>query len=95
MPVLHRLAHQQRERRRIGRARTRRTHREPQRVLDNVDNEAAVETQLREAVKDALATGSAIAIGHPRPATLAAVRSLGPTFASEGVDLTLASSLVH
>ena len=63
--------------------------------LDNVDNVAAVEARLREAAKDALATGSAIAIGHPRPATLAAVRLLGPTFAADGVDLTLASALVH
>jgi polysaccharide deacetylase 2 family uncharacterized protein YibQ len=63
--------------------------------LDNVDNEAAVEARLREAVRDALATGSAIAIGHPRPATLAAVRNLGPTFAADGVQLTLASDLVH
>jgi polysaccharide deacetylase 2 family uncharacterized protein YibQ len=63
--------------------------------LDNVDDEAAVEARLREAVRDALATGSAIAIGHPRPATLAAVRTLGPTFAADGVELTLASALVH
>jgi polysaccharide deacetylase 2 family uncharacterized protein YibQ len=63
--------------------------------LDNVDDEAAVEARLREAVRDAIASGSAIAIGHPRPATLAAVRSLGPTFAADGVELTLASALVH
>jgi polysaccharide deacetylase 2 family uncharacterized protein YibQ len=63
--------------------------------LDNVDDEGAVEARLREAVRDALATGSAIAIGHPRPATLAAVRILGPTFAADGVELTLASALVH
>jgi hypothetical protein len=63
--------------------------------LDNVDDEAAIEARLREAVRDAIATGSAIAIGHPRPATLAAVRNLGPTFAADGVELTLASALVH
>jgi uncharacterized protein len=63
--------------------------------LDNVDNEGAVEARLREAVRDAIANGSAIAIGHPRPATLAAVRMLGPTFAADGVELTLASALVH
>jgi polysaccharide deacetylase 2 family uncharacterized protein YibQ len=63
--------------------------------LDNVDNEAAVETQLLEAEREARATGSAIAIGHPRPATLAAVRALGPRFIAEGVEFTLASALVH
>jgi polysaccharide deacetylase 2 family uncharacterized protein YibQ len=63
--------------------------------LDNVDNEAAVEAQLIEAEHDARATGSAIAIGHPRPATLAAVKLLGPKFLADGVELTLASALVH
>jgi len=63
--------------------------------LDDVDNEAAVEARLREAIGDARATGSAIAIGHPRAATLAAVRVVAPTAAADGVELTLASSLVH
>jgi polysaccharide deacetylase 2 family uncharacterized protein YibQ len=63
--------------------------------LDNVDSEAAVEAQLMQAEHDARATGSAIAIGHPRPATLAAVKLLGPKFLADGVELTLASSLVH
>ncbi len=63
--------------------------------LDDVDNEAAVEAKLREAADDARANGSAIAIGHPRPATLAAVRTLGPEFIAAGVELTLASALVH
>ncbi len=63
--------------------------------LDNVDDEAAVEAQLRAAEALARSTGTAIAIGHPRPATLAAVRALGPEFIAAGVDLTLASDLVH
>jgi hypothetical protein len=63
--------------------------------LDNVDNEAAIEARLLDAIADARTTGSAIAIGHPRPATLAAVRNLGPQAAADGVQLTLASALVH
>jgi polysaccharide deacetylase 2 family uncharacterized protein YibQ len=63
--------------------------------LDDVDNEAAVETQLREAAARARADGSAIAIGHPREATLLAVRTLGPELMADGIDLTLASNLVH
>ncbi len=63
--------------------------------LDDVDDVSAIEARLREAAADARANGSAIAIGHPRPATLAAVRRLGPEFAADGVDLTLASALVH
>jgi polysaccharide deacetylase 2 family uncharacterized protein YibQ len=63
--------------------------------LDDVDNEAAVESQLREAAARAREDGSAIAIGHPREATLLAVRTLGPELMAAGIDLTLASNLVH
>jgi polysaccharide deacetylase 2 family uncharacterized protein YibQ len=63
--------------------------------LDDVDNLAAVETQLRQAAAEARANGAAIAIGHPRPATLAAVKALAPSLQASGIDLTLASDLVH
>jgi uncharacterized protein len=63
--------------------------------LDNIDSEPAVEARLLEAISDARATGSAIAIGHPRAATLAAVRIVAPQAAADGVELTLASALVH
>jgi polysaccharide deacetylase 2 family uncharacterized protein YibQ len=63
--------------------------------LDNVDNEAAVESQLRHAAAEASENGSAIAIGHPRPATLDAVRALGPMLIAQGIELTFASDLVH
>jgi polysaccharide deacetylase 2 family uncharacterized protein YibQ len=63
--------------------------------LDDVDNEAAIEARLREAIGDARTSGSAIAIGHPRAATLAAVRSVASLAAADGVELTLASALVH
>jgi hypothetical protein len=63
--------------------------------LDNVDNQSAIEARLLEAIADARSSGSAIAIGHPRAATLAAVRNVGPRAAADGVELTLASALVH
>jgi polysaccharide deacetylase 2 family uncharacterized protein YibQ len=63
--------------------------------LDDVDSEAAVEAQLRTAAARARADGSAIAIGHPREATLLAVRTLGPELMAGGIDLILASDLVH
>ncbi len=63
--------------------------------LDDVDNEAAVAEQLRRAIEAARTSGSAIAIGHPRPATLAAVRELGAEAQADGVDLALASELVR
>ncbi len=63
--------------------------------LDNVDAEPAIEARLLEAIADARNTGSAIAIGHPRAATLAAVRNIGPKAEADGIELTLASALVH
>jgi polysaccharide deacetylase 2 family uncharacterized protein YibQ len=63
--------------------------------LDDVDNVGAVEAQLRVAAAEARTTGAAIAIGHPRPATLLAVRTLGPELLAGGIDLTLASDLVR
>ncbi len=63
--------------------------------LDNVDDEAAVAAALRTAAELARSTGSAIAIGHPRAATLAAVRELIPTMQADGITFVLASDLVR
>jgi uncharacterized protein len=63
--------------------------------LDNVDDETAVAAALREAAQVARSTGSAIAIGHPRAATLAAVRALVPTMQSDGITFVFAGDLVH
>jgi polysaccharide deacetylase 2 family uncharacterized protein YibQ len=63
--------------------------------LDDVDSVGAVETQLRQAAAQARSSGTAIAIGHPRAATLLAVRTLGPELEAGGIDLTLASDLVR
>lgn len=63
--------------------------------LDNVADVDATEAQLRRAVQVAKAHGSAIAIGHPRPTTLTAVRALLPELQHEGITLVFASDLVH
>jgi len=63
--------------------------------LDNRADVAYTEGQLREAVAIAKRQGSAIAIGHPRPTTLEAVRDLVPELQAEGVDFVLVSSLVQ
>jgi len=42
--------------------------------LDNVKDVSAIVHQLRKAERLALSRGHAIAIGHPHPATLAALR---------------------
>jgi polysaccharide deacetylase 2 family uncharacterized protein YibQ len=63
--------------------------------LDDVADVAATESQLRRAAALAKAHGSAIAIGHPRPTTLLAVRSLLPELAGAGITLVLARDLVR
>jgi hypothetical protein len=63
--------------------------------LDNVADVEATEAQLRRAAQVAKAHGSAIAIGHPRPTTLAAVRALLPELQREGITFVFASDLVH
>jgi uncharacterized protein len=63
--------------------------------LDDVAEVDATEAQLRRAAALAKANGSAIAIGHPRPTTLTAVRSLLPELEREGITLVLASDLVR
>jgi len=63
--------------------------------LDNKEDVAYSEEQLRAAAAIAKRNGSAIAIGHPRVTTLEAVRALIPEFQSEGIQFVLAQSLTH
>ncbi len=63
--------------------------------LDNNENVAYTERQLREAAAIAKRTGSAIAIGHPRPTTLEAVRAMIPQLQAQGITFVLAGSLTH
>lgn len=62
-----------------------------------LDNQASVdytERQLEEAAAIAQRNGSAIAIGHPRPTTLAAVKAMIPRLQAAGVQFVLARDLV-
>lgn len=63
--------------------------------LDNKDEQAAVAEQLAEAVAIAKRRGSCIAIGHPRPATLAALEAALPGLAAQGVVLVKVSDLLE
>jgi polysaccharide deacetylase 2 family uncharacterized protein YibQ len=63
--------------------------------LDNRAEVAATEASLREAAAVAKADGSAIAIGHPKSTTLAAIRNLYPTLQADGITFVLAEDLVH
>ena len=55
--------------------------------LDHEIEESAIDSALSEALSRARQTGSAIAIGHPHPLTLAALEGLGARAAREGVQL--------
>jgi len=63
--------------------------------LDDVPEVAAVRKQLELALRGAREKGQAIAIGHPHPATLQALREVLPQAAAQGVHLVFASELVH
>jgi polysaccharide deacetylase 2 family uncharacterized protein YibQ len=63
--------------------------------LDDVAEVGAVRKQLQLALRDARKKGDAIAIGHPHPATLQALREVLPEAKSQGVRLVFVSEVVH
>jgi len=63
--------------------------------LDDVAQVGPVRKQLELALRGAREKGQAVAIGHPHPATLQAMRQFLPTVQAQGVRLVFASDLVH
>jgi polysaccharide deacetylase 2 family uncharacterized protein YibQ len=63
--------------------------------LDNRADVAYSEAQLRAAAAIARRDGSAIAIGHPRPTTLIAVREMLPELQADGIELVRVADLAH
>ena len=63
--------------------------------LDNEQERGYILGQLKQAVRQAKKTGSAIAICHPHPATIAALASALPGLANQGITLVPASKLVR
>lgn len=63
--------------------------------LDDRPDVAYTESMLEQAVAIAKRDGSAIAIGHPKPTTLAAIRDLYPKMQAQGVQFVLVQNLVH
>ena len=63
--------------------------------LDDVETREAIVRQIELAERDAAKEGSAIAIGHPHPATIAALEEALPHLKARGVRLVFASALVH
>lgn len=62
--------------------------------LDNEQERGYILGQLKQAVKSAKKNGSAIAICHPHPATIATLASALPALAHQGVTLVPVSLLV-
>ncbi len=62
--------------------------------LDDRADVAYVEAQLLAAARVARERGSAIAIGHPRPTTLAAIRALIPQLQADGIRFVLVHDLI-
>lgn len=63
--------------------------------LDDSANPEAILKQLELAARDAERDGSAIAIGHPRPGTIAALAQGLPHLESQGIHLVFVSELVQ
>ena len=63
--------------------------------LDDVQEKSAVTRQLKLALQMAKQKGEGIAIGHPHPATLGALREVLPQAKKEGVQLVFVSELVR
>jgi polysaccharide deacetylase 2 family uncharacterized protein YibQ len=63
--------------------------------LDDTKTKEAILAQLELAARDAERDGSAIAIGHPHPATITALAEGLPRLEARGIRLVFASDLVH
>lgn len=63
--------------------------------LDDAVSPGAIRAQIELAGQDAMRDGSAIAIGHPHPETIAALADTVPVLESRGIRLVFASQLVH
>jgi polysaccharide deacetylase 2 family uncharacterized protein YibQ len=63
--------------------------------LDDTARREAIIAQLELAARDAVRDGFTIAIGHPRPATIAALAKEVPRLEARGVRLVFASDVVQ
>jgi len=61
--------------------------------LDAVESEDAIERSFRDLVRKAKKDGTALAIGHPHPATLALLERELPRLGSQGVELVTVAAL--
>jgi len=68
---------------------------ERDRFLDNVVERGAIRAELLGLVEEARVIGSALAIGHPHPATLAVLAEMLPQLDALGVELVPVSELIE
>lgn len=62
--------------------------------LDDINDPSAIAQELKRAIKLARERGSAVAIGHPYPATLQVLEHIAPLLQKQGVRLVYASQLL-
>jgi uncharacterized protein len=63
--------------------------------LDDVQAATSIRRELEQAVRDARMRGTAVAIGHPHPATLEVLDEELPQLEREGVGLVFVSQIVR
>lgn len=63
--------------------------------IDNDDDVSSIQSRLRQAGQIALNNGSCIVIGHCRPNTAAAIRSMIDELHQDGIDIVFASQLMQ
>ncbi len=63
--------------------------------LDNTRDEEYIKARLKELVSIARKSGKAVAIGHPYPETIAALKSTLGAMQEEGIDVVRVSDLVE
>lgn len=63
--------------------------------LDNVRSESAISKQFEELISTAKRKGTAVAIGHPYPETIAFLEKVLPTLAQRGIELIRTSAIIH
>ncbi|MDD4878900.1 MAG: divergent polysaccharide deacetylase family protein [Candidatus Omnitrophica bacterium] len=63
--------------------------------LDNESDPAYIKKQLESAMALALKNGSAVAIGHDRPNTIAVLKEAIPLIESKGIEMTYVSELAR
>jgi hypothetical protein len=63
--------------------------------LDDMTNREAILSQIDLAARDATRDGFAIAIGHPHPATIAALVEAVPRLEASGVSFVFVSQVIH